>query len=363
MKIYDYTKYGQCFLTPLGPGVEGRLDRIIEIINDGLPFQMPKVIHPKELERLERLKTRKEDIETTPNIISIPKEDLVQEKPSYRNGVMFVVGGCNFGTKPVEYFNKKFSELNKALVKSDFHILFIRGNNDDPSYFDEEKINFSNIKTLTSNCVVQFSEYSCLCIGGGISFDREWKKEKSKEYGTPMYWENERIDFDIKEIEDAIKENNIACVISHESPSFIGLGTSEYKKNKWFKNDKNLLDDVIKCRSKLDSLYNELVKADKKPYVWWYTRLEWSSSNVVNDIVFQTSHVTDNLNSIVLKNFNKYLTSEEKKAKKTDGSSWKIDFSKADSYWSVMNNGVAADLLYRQEITADDTQNIGTFFI
>jgi hypothetical protein len=338
MKIYDYTKYGQCFLAP---SVDGRLDEIIGIINKGLPFSMPKAIHPKELERLARIKKREEERNpyeiaaqfTTPQQ---KKKESKQKMFEYKNGVMIVAGSCGFGTKPIEYFEKRFSELNEYLVSSNFHILFVRGNNDDPSYFDEEKINFSNIKTLASNCVVKLSQYSCLCIGGGISFDREWKKEKSKEYGTTMYWDNEGIDFDIKEIEDAIKENDIACVITHEIPSFVSPSTGGYRNNRWFKNDKTLLADTIKCRTKLDSVYNELVKADKKPYVWWHTHIDNSNKQTINDILFKSSQYIDSLNSIVHDHFGKYLTEDEKKI-----NSYKSYWDESDLYWDTATTEVA----------------------
>lgn len=345
MKIYDYTKYGQCFLAP---SVDGRLDEIIDIVNKGLPVSIPKSIHPKELERLERIRKREEDrnpYDLAAQFTTSPqkKEKSKQKMFDYRNGVMIVAGSCGFGTKPMEYFDKRFSELNKVLEESNFHILFVRGNNDDPSYFDEEKINFSNIKTLVSNCVVKFSDFSCLCIGGGISFDREWKKAKTKEYGTAMYWGNEDVDFDIKEIENAIKENNIACVVTHEIPSFVSPSTGGYKNNRWFKNDKNLLADTIKCRTKLDSIYNEFVKADKKPYLWWHTHTDNSNKQVINDILFKSSQFIDSLNSIVHDHFGKYLTESEKKS------------NSYMSYWESGSN----DLYWDATTTTDEPVAFG----
>jgi hypothetical protein len=343
MKIYDYTKYSKCFL---GPSVDGKLDEIIETINKGLLKSMPKSIHPKEFERLERLKKRDSEdgfIQALrPQYISASngKKKKDRQRPfDYNNGVMIMAGSCGFGTKDIKYFDDRFSELNEYLKSSDFHILFVRGNNDDPSYFDEEKINYSNIKSLSSNCIVKFKDFSCMCIGGGISFDREWKKAKGKEFNTTMYWENEGVDFDIKDVEQTIKDNNIVCVISHEIPSFVTPCTGSYKNNRWFKNDKELLADTIKCRSKLDSIYNELVKSDKKPYVWWHTHTDVVASQIVNDIMFCSYPYIENLNETVKKQFGKNITEEEKiepmKYSKyiTDTSEWTMTYE--DLTWNT----------------------------
>ena len=330
MKIYDYTKFTQCFL---GPSIDGRLDEIINLINDGLKHRMAKKIHPKEIERIERLKKRERenDLRGPFDLVGRPiaqEERALKESKKnqryfdYKDCVLIFAGSCGFGTKDFEYFNKKFSEFNEALVKDNVHILFVRGNNDDPSYFDEEKINFSNIKTLVSNCLVKFNGYSCLCIGGGISFDREWKKAKAKEYGTTMYWENEGTNFDIKEISDAIKENNIACVISHEIPTFVMPGTGSFKTNRWFKNNSELLSDAIESRTKMDAVYNEFVKADKKPYVWWHTYSDDTNKCSINDIYFKCCNYVESLNQIVQSHFNKYLTEEENKPYSKFVSEW-----------------------------------------
>ena len=335
MKIYDYTKYDTCFL---GPSVDNRLDEIISIINNGLPVGMSQKVHPKEIERLERIKKRDAEYDNVPERLratlfsgEAKKKKQTQCFYSYENAVMIVAGSCGFGTKDFEYFDKKFKELNDVLKENNFHILFVRGNNDDPSYFDEEKINYSNIKTLVSNCIVKFVDFNCLCIGGGISFDREWKKSKSKEFKKEMYWENECIDFDIKDISNAMKDNPIACVITHDIPTFIEPSTGAFKNNRWFKNDKNLLNDVTKSRVKLDLIYQEFVKQDKKPYVWWHSFSEQNRKNLVNEILFKSSHDIESLNEIVRNHFNLYLTENEKKMSERIFKRKKISY--ADLTW------------------------------
>jgi hypothetical protein len=297
MKIYDYTKYDKCFL---GPSADGNLDKLIEHIYSNLPEGREKKMHPKEIERLERLKKR--------NLIGLDfgAHPMLKERPlqkhKFNDSVIIVAGNSGFGTKKIEYFIKLLTPFNDALAKNNIHVLFIRGNNDDPSYFDEEKISFSNIKLLNSVCLVRLSSYSCLCVGGGISFDREWKKEKSVEYGFQMYWENENVRFDISDVSECIKSENIACVISNEIPTFLPPGTNSYKNSRWYKNDSTLLTDTLTDRAKMDSIYVEFVKADKKPYVWWYASSD-NFGNLINDIYFRSSKNIQSLKDIINSNF------------------------------------------------------------
>ena len=358
MKIYDYTKYGQCFL---GPSVDDRLDEIINRVNKWLEVPLQKQIHPKEIERQERLKKRiieerdfrvhDFDMPRTVNQLKkLPNEDYAD---SYKNGVLIFVGSCGFGTKDFEYFDKKFSELNEVLSKNNLHILFVRGSEDDPSYFDEEKINYSNIKSLVSNCIVKFNEFSCLCIGGGISCDRKWKMSKEKEYGTKMYWENEGVNFDVVDVRKAINEENIACVISSEVPTFVTPSTGLYKSIRWFKNDKQLLKDKLDCRMKMDTIYSEFLKAGKKPYVWWNSTITDKDKSLVNEIVFKGAKSIEKLNRIVYDNFATHLTKEEAKPKHssyvsflpTDSFAYTTSITAEPAYFELQ--GVVADLEHR----------------
>jgi hypothetical protein len=87
-------------------------------------------------------------------------------------------------------------------------------------------------------------------------------------------------------------------------------GTGSFKTNRWFKNNSELLSDAIESRTKMDAVYNEFVKADKKPYVWWHTYSDDTNKCSVNDIYFKCCNYVESLNQIVQSHFNKYLTEE-----------------------------------------------------
>lgn len=44
--------------------------------------------------------------------------------------------------------------MNEFLSKTDTTLIFVRGNNDDPSFYNEKKIDFSHIKTIPDYSVI-----------------------------------------------------------------------------------------------------------------------------------------------------------------------------------------------------------------
>ena len=65
----------------------------------------------------------------------------------FENTVFIVVGDCGFGfpeTKEDKIRKMLKSNFNTFLEKRNLYLLFIRGNHDDPSYFNNSKYRFTN---------------------------------------------------------------------------------------------------------------------------------------------------------------------------------------------------------------------------
>jgi hypothetical protein len=201
--------------------------------------------------------------------------------------ISIVDGFNNFGERELKYYYDKLENLNKVLSDNNSHILFIRGN-DDPKYFEDELINLSNIKTIQDYSVIKLSKFNCLCIGGCVSIDRAWRKEQEKRVGRKMYWEGENIQYNEEDIDKILKEYDIACVITSSSPSFTFPGMNHIKNSSWVSEDKQVFKDIKDERLIMDKIYNKLTNANKKPYVWIYSRYNNSYQGMNNDIVFQS---------------------------------------------------------------------------
>jgi hypothetical protein len=346
MKTYDYTKFKRCFL---GNNFDGNFDDLFAMINRGLKKQINNEVHPKELERQERLKKRQEaheqlrpamnplaghglagemGIAPVPDVPQNRAFNRVRDNDEYakkekkmfitpnmfNESVIILLGSFGFGNKDFSFFEKKLSEFNTALAKNNCHILFVRGNDEDPSYFEEEKINFSNIKTLVSNCVIAFNNFNCLCIGGGLSMDREWKKAKMKELGC-SYWENEDISIDWDDMKKTLESTNFACVISRQIPTFVHPMTDN--QNRWLKTNPELASEIVNSRLNMDLLYTEFIKLNKKPFVWWNAYPGAACKQSINNIIFKhdSSNSISLLSDIVYNEFRIHLVEEDKPSK------------------------------------------------
>ena len=145
----------------------------------------------------------------------------------------------------------------------------IRGNVDDPKYFDGEVINFSHIKAIPDYSVILTQQYNILCVGGAISIDRSWKKEQCKRMkGKTMYWENEAPILDHEKLNEIFQSGvRLHGVISHSAPSSIPVDNSDGLKY-WATKDSNLTLDVQNERKTLEELFS-ILKQNKEEISWW----------------------------------------------------------------------------------------------
>jgi hypothetical protein len=124
-----------------------------------------------------------------------------------------------------------------------------------------------------------------LCVGGGVSIDRQWKLEQGKRLGKPMYFTNEKSTFNKEELESILKEYDVACVVTSEAPTFVPPDMDSIKSSKWANLDKGVVKDVITQRLVMDSIYNEFMLNDKKPYIWAYAS-SVNNAITINNIRF-----------------------------------------------------------------------------
>lgn len=213
---------------------------------------------------------------------SIKYSDLSNKKRStktslYAGSLFILVGNCGLGINKYEYYKSLFEKMNKILEYNNVHVLMIRGCHDDPSYFDGEMINFSNIKAIPDYSVIEAQNKNILCIGGSISPDRTWRKEQEKRINMfsdkkqkSLYWENEGTVLDVNAIAEIAKTHKIDYVMSPVAPSFIGdneLGSID----SWLIRDKNLKEDINNEKLIIDKIFEALRDNDIKPEYWAYS--------------------------------------------------------------------------------------------
>jgi len=200
--------------------------------------------------------------------------DLVKYKireSEITDSLIIVAGDCGFGFEKDQYYHDKYKKMKKVLDKNNVRIMFIRGNHDDKSFFDGERIKFDRFICVPDYCVINFhnddNPFNILCIGGATSIDRRWRINEQSKYtnGKKLYWEDE---FPVYEetILDQIKNDGIeiSVLVTHTSPSFAPLTDKNGIQN-FIQFDKNLHEDVNYERMTMTKIYDHLVKKDKHP--------------------------------------------------------------------------------------------------
>ena len=311
MNVYNFKKIEKCYVFG---NIDRNMDRFINNITSNIS-KFTKEEHPKEIERQERLKKRNEKTfevglggfgmphpihgprqarRRNPNdelfetffSKSSPHGNSKKLDSSFDNSVIIVSGNCGIGTKSKKYYEETFTKLEKSLSDNNCFILFLRGNNDNPSIFNDKEIDYEHIKTIPDYSVVSLKTFNCLCIGGSVSMDKEWKLAQEELYGKKLYWENEAPQYKEDELNDILSKYKINCVITSTCPSFAYPGTNAFKKSKWFSNNKNTASNFSNERKVMDKIYERLMDEESKPYIWFYGRFKMSHTDKINDMVF-----------------------------------------------------------------------------
>jgi hypothetical protein len=178
-----------------------------------------------------------------------------------RSQVAYIqVGDFGIGYNTTEIELKKLLILNSELESRESDLYIIRGNHDDPDWFEphlktEFKEQLSNIFFVPDYTVLNIDFENILFIGGAVSIDRNYNKIKGGKY-----WPDEVVKFDFdfaKNIKD------IERIICHTAPDFVDpltFGTIVYK---YAMSDDLLLSDLRTERENMSKLINEIMVNNK----------------------------------------------------------------------------------------------------
>ena len=313
--------------------------------------------HPKELERQERNVVRLtaemggrigRPIQQPYSFSNSLKKKMkdASKKMVKENETLYIAAGdtginANKNKELIERYNRIFSYNN-------IYFLIIRGNEDDPSMFDGEAINLSNIKAVPDYSVIQTAEKNILCIGGAVSIDRAWKINQEKltsKFPNPkkFYWEDEKPVFNEEAIKDIAKECKIDYVVSHSAPSFINVCDNI---TNWAKKDEKLSDDIWNERLVMDKVFETLRDCGSQPYYWAFSHfatdlLEKRSNTIFRSLSNGMSNIFIDISSIDFENQKKEILSKYKKMEQKGQDPLAINNVRNDGFIEVQmdNNG------------------------
>lgn len=176
-------------------------------------------------------------------------------------------------------------KLVKCLKSRRISLYFVRGNHDNPAWFDDKTLVTSCFKAVSDYSVITTPSHNILCVGGGISPDRYQRrldnslaitkylkyhpnktcKDALKEVQLG-YWEDENPVFLPDKISSLTCQIDTIC--SHVAPTFLAPPSGVPKK--WVANDRDLAEDCFLERLVLDKVYDRLVKLQHPVTSWYY---------------------------------------------------------------------------------------------
>lgn len=196
------------------------------------------------------------------------------EQLQIHDATVIVAGDCGFGFYNQGYYDTLYQrKMHDKLSKANVLLLKVRGNHDDPSYFEKRQIDSPFMKGVADYMVVQSPQGNILCVGGATSIDRVLRINKMelnqilRKDACPLYWEDELFIFDEERLLGA-EELSIDCVVTHTAPSF-AEPFSKKGMETFIEMDDVLAQDLDKERAEVDKLFHWL-KANKHPITNWY---------------------------------------------------------------------------------------------
>ncbi len=221
---------------------------------------------------------------------------------SMTDTLIVVAGDCGFGFKRPDYYEDIYQKVSSRLAKANNWIVFIRGNHDNPAYFDGRQVNYKRWKAVPDYSVLKACGHTVLCIGGAVSVDRKWRKERmimerhlnndsykvdsDNPFAPGLFWPDERPVYNDERLKAIDRQYAIDVVISHTAPSFCEM-VSRINIQDWLIKDKGLLDDVKNERKVMDDIHAYLYAHSHPLQQWYYGHFHESWHGEIDGIKYQ----------------------------------------------------------------------------
>lgn len=203
--------------------------------------------------------------------------------------LLIVAGDCGFGFEKSGYYENVFRHNSARLTKANNWIAMVRGNHDNPAYFNEERISHQRFRTIPDYSIVQACGHSILCVGGATSIDRESRKKhdaKNKISGVASYWPDEVPVYNAALLDEIdAKGIKIDSVVTHTAPPFCEL-ISKDGLAEWAEFDPDIPADCAEERQTIDRIFKHLKDAGHPLSHWYYGHFHQSWNSEIDGILF-----------------------------------------------------------------------------
>ena len=186
------------------------------------------------------------------------------------------LGDCGIMFSTEKRFNETMNYLNKLLRVHNIKLYVVRGNHDNPKYFDglHDK---SNIKFLPDYTVLEIEGKRILCVGGAISIDRLIRVEGKD------WFKDEGFVYDENKVNGL---TNIDLVITHTSPQFCNPTKFNNLVYTYASSDVTLLEELRNERIEMTKLYDKLIENGNQIEKWFYGHFHFKHTEIHDQTEF-----------------------------------------------------------------------------
>lgn len=106
------------------------------------------------------------------------------------NTLLIVAGDCGFGFERKSYYEEVVRHNRKRLSDGNNWVVFVRGNHDNPDFFDGKTINHKRFVAVPDYSIIQAAGFTILCVGGATSIDSQhrikaWQQKRARRDNFP----------------------------------------------------------------------------------------------------------------------------------------------------------------------------------
>ena len=210
-------------------------------------------------------------------------KSLLRKIKDYENTCFIICGdiGIGFSDQPLKKLKGMINTtIYPFLKKRNNIIICLRGNHDDPSYFNDDIIDNDRFYLASDYSVINFKTKNILLIGGGLSIDRQ------RRVIGKSYWSDELPKFDKDKLDSILNQYHIDVIASHTTVSFADPTDKGEIVIYFSLFDEKLLEDQIKERSIMDDIYNYIISKQGIFEKWFYGHFHKSYNTTHNSINF-----------------------------------------------------------------------------
>lgn len=174
---------------------------------------------------------------------------------------------------------KEYALLNEEFKKRNVFMWNIRGNHDNPSYFDG-KHDFSNLKFVPDYTILKINDLNIFCLGGATSIDRHKNTE-----GVDWF-PDEKLKIIEEELPNII---NIDVMITHTAPYGVApfLSFKSNEEDEISKEQKKILDTEINIeRHELREFLDKIIDQNPNLNKYFYGHFHKDVVNYIGNIKY-----------------------------------------------------------------------------